>query len=291
VNDFKGDKPRKGDRVRVTFDADFVNGDDSRHMVVDIADGMGPVHIGIPAWASVEVLERADDPSRDLPGTQRREEHDGGFVLYVKGADCGTAWVVASSSALTELGKRYTDEFVAEFPRAGALPGTPAAEAEKHAPRLSQTPGPRCNAIEGATGINCGLPRLHAADVDHEGTHEPVGDRDSVGYRLFVRWPWTEWDRDAAAVGADVPLPEWEQELVEQEAARQQRVFRSDGPEPPQDVKTLEWIHYGASYARYLARNGDGWSWVNAPGCAPAFDDAPLSWSPAAHGSFREVLS
>lgn len=50
--------PQPGDRVRVTFDADFL-ADDMGDRMVDVADGMGPIHIALPSWATVEVLKSA----------------------------------------------------------------------------------------------------------------------------------------------------------------------------------------------------------------------------------------
>ncbi len=47
---------------------------------------------------------------------------------------------------------------------------------------------PPCNEMEGATGINCELPKGH--EGPHEGTHTPrVDGTESVGYGLFLRWP------------------------------------------------------------------------------------------------------
>jgi hypothetical protein len=94
---------------------------------------------------------------------------------------------------------------------------------------------PHCRATEGATGVKCWLPRGHALDVDHEGTHDPeTASNDGIGYRLTVRWPWQQYDPDYS----DVAIPEWERELLAQESARSRepRVFSSDGPEPPADV-------------------------------------------------------
>jgi hypothetical protein len=52
---------------------------------------------------------------------------------------------------------------------------------------------PTCRGHEGATGIDCGLDAGH--QQDHEGQHTPgSGERDVLGYPLFVRWPYTPWD-------------------------------------------------------------------------------------------------
>lgn len=119
---------------------------------------------------------------------------------------------------------------------------------------------PHCRATEVATGIGCSLPRGHALDVDHEGTHDPeTASNDGVGYRLTVRWPWQQYDPDYS----DVAIPEWERELLAQESARSRepRVFQSDGPEPPADVTVL--LDERATTARYLLRRTDGrWQWA-----------------------------
>jgi hypothetical protein len=73
-------------------------------------------------------------------------------------------------------------------------------------------PPPTCRGIEGATGIDCELPPGHAED--HEGTHTPREDgTESVGYPLFVRWPYTPWDSaaPAASVGSGTDLPDTEE--------------------------------------------------------------------------------
>jgi hypothetical protein len=63
-------------------------------------------------------------------------------------------------------------------------------------PCVVTPPPPRCKAQEGATGIACDLDAGHS--VDHEGTHIPKTDgTDGIGYKLFVRWPYTSWDLEA----------------------------------------------------------------------------------------------
>ena len=164
----------------------------------------------------------------------------------------------------------------------------------------------KCGATEGATGITCQLPRYHPPAVDHEGTHDPAtAGHDGIGYRLTVRWPWNQWDRDFAAVGGEVPLPEWEREILEQEAARhpvkdapplparEPRVFSADGPEPPADVKAVTDRHH---HLPYLIRLGDGWCWSQDPKQVTGAGHSPWAspWaSAAAHAQnldLREVV-
>jgi hypothetical protein len=135
-----------------------------------------------------------------------------------------------------------------------------------------------CGATEGATGITCGLVRWHSLSVDHEGTHEPAEENDSVGYPLFVRWPWNQWDKDYA----DLVLPE--------ATAREPRVFRSDGPEPPADVVALK--DEAARGRQYLVRlDSDEWAWSWS---AYATDSSGHNtWAVQARGAkgdLREVL-
>jgi hypothetical protein len=60
-------------------------------------------------------------------------------------------------------------------------------------PCTAVPPKPRCRAMEGATGIDCALEVGHPGE--HEGTHMPHTDgTESVGYPLFVRWPYTDYD-------------------------------------------------------------------------------------------------
>lgn len=58
-----------------------------------------------------------------------------------------------------------------------------------------------CGALDGVTGIKCGLIRYHSMSVDHEGTATPE-QAVEAGYPMFVRWPWQNYDRDYAAVSS-----------------------------------------------------------------------------------------
>lgn len=65
----------------------------------------------------------------------------------------------------------------------------------------------RCKATEGATGISCHLQAGHLGD--HAGQHTPRTDgTDSVGYPLSVRWPYTDYDRDAGIRPQSIPTRE-----------------------------------------------------------------------------------
>lgn len=70
-----------------------------------------------------------DDPSKDPVGSLRREEHDDALVIYMKTtSDANGWWTVVYSNAAGIIGKRFSDQFVAEFPVFDSCPGTPAAE-------------------------------------------------------------------------------------------------------------------------------------------------------------------
>jgi len=228
----------------------------------------------------VRFREPVDDPSKDPVWTVRTVEPtplgaDGNTVVKF-GPDY---WLFPSNRG-NGYG-RLDWSGVKTSKVVGVVPGTPAAEALS-----TQVPGPRCGAGEGATGINCGLPRLHALDVDHEGTHQPGVDGDGIGYQLFVRWPWQQWDRDYS----DVALPEWEQQLLARQAA-EPRVFSSDGPEPPEDVVCLERLN-APNGARYAKRAPLGnWIWA-ATSDATVHDDYPGGrWPLPQTCEFREVQS
>jgi len=151
-------KPQPGDRVRVTFEADFVSGDDSRHAVVDIADGMGPIRIGIPAWSTFEVLKRADNPSEDPIGTLRREDHADGHSIWLSTQDRlgRRGWFCVHSTVVGNLGGRVEHDEVAGLPVIGSIPGTPAAP-----PRTFPSDGPEPpSSVRAVTDGAHGIPFL-----------------------------------------------------------------------------------------------------------------------------------
>jgi hypothetical protein len=107
--------PRKGDKVRVTYDAVVVDPDNGL-VTLEVAEGW----FDAPPSASFEVLERADDPSRDEIGTTATT----GNRPWVK-VDINR-WVNPSY----ELSDR-SDGWMTGRRVTGAVPGTPAAEAQR----------------------------------------------------------------------------------------------------------------------------------------------------------------
>jgi hypothetical protein len=129
--------PQPGDRVRITYEAEYRSDWEAVGK-----DGT----VTYPADAVVEVVEPADDPSQSPIGEVRREDHDKpgdppGFSLWQKvvmptiGAHPGTErqrWLCVLSSAPGNRGEYLDDDDVVGTPVIGAVPGTPAAEAQLH---------------------------------------------------------------------------------------------------------------------------------------------------------------
>lgn len=148
-------QPQPGDKVRVTIE-DVVreNGTYEGHWRVE--DGR----------ASVEIVERADDPSRDPIG-QWRAVH--GTHLYRKGRKGdSTVW------RDVQTGEEFSDDYVRNFPRVqiavtGAVPGTPAAQAQQGG-RDTEDAHACMEPIRAAFGTptHCRRP------AGHLGNHSPV---------------------------------------------------------------------------------------------------------------------
>lgn len=130
------------DRVRVTFDSYYM----------DVAIAMWH-NTPLLQMAAIELLERADDPSRDEIGTVRREDYDAGHSIWqcvAHPTDPGeTAWFCAYTTDPGNCGRRMDHADLCDVPVIGAVPGTPAAEAQaaelKEAEELAY---PRAKAAE-----------------------------------------------------------------------------------------------------------------------------------------------
>lgn len=119
----EGASPRKGDRVRVVVEGDYVE--------YNPATGEHAVNAGMPSWvgfpaglfeASVEVLERADDPGQDPIGTVRKGPKSSPVVRSRVMSDDTYPW----KSVMYTI--NYSHDEVVGWPVIGAVPGTPAAE-------------------------------------------------------------------------------------------------------------------------------------------------------------------
>lgn len=112
-------QPKPGDRVRVTFEgrwtgkSDLVEQDNGRIVDIDVFQ------------EAVEVIEAADDPSKDPVGTVRRRQ---GFDEIAIQADTDAttyeAWLVLGNPASSGWARH---EYVSGWEIIGAVPGTPAA--------------------------------------------------------------------------------------------------------------------------------------------------------------------
>lgn len=230
-----GFKP--GDRIRVVLEGQFLDDDGDRCVVLSHHEALG-----IPDTAVVELIEAADDPSKDPFDTVRRGPNGAIAVcMHVtrNSDDYRRGWRLTRGSA------ELTDTQVAGWERVGVVPGTPAAE--------SDVPMGNAEARETCTLDDCvAAPRCSSgATVWHTKTDE-CGPQQ-----------------------------------------RELRVFQSDGPEPPSDVKVLEWlVAREPTQWRFLHRVGDGWLWSN-DGAAPDRHGAtPNTWSGAVFmcaGQYREV--
>jgi hypothetical protein len=118
--------PRKGDRVRVTYEAMWDDPPNYPGWMVRLGqdtDG-NERWADVPQWASVEVLERADDPGKDVVGTVRDSAYGSAVKLR------HNEWRVARDDK-DEIAAAWSDEAVRNggWPVIGVVPGTPAAEA------------------------------------------------------------------------------------------------------------------------------------------------------------------
>ena len=117
-------KPQSGDRVRVSYEGTY---EATAHGPLLLTDGSPKRSIFDDA--AVEVLERADDPSKDLAGTVRRL-HDSEPKHAVKHGTAladkprtADAWTVVETGEVISNGDALHGDVI------GAVPGTPAAEA------------------------------------------------------------------------------------------------------------------------------------------------------------------
>lgn len=144
--------PQPGDRVRVTYEAEYVHESDGQH-TLDVADGMGPVHVDAPAWASVEVLEPVDDPK---VGEVRREDHGSGYSLWqvLENEDGHRFWRCTHSSAPGNRGATLPLHNDYAWSVIGACPGTPAAEAQGDRPNACPACGSTTPSVSRGP-VNC----------------------------------------------------------------------------------------------------------------------------------------
>jgi hypothetical protein len=225
-------KPQKGDRVRVTYEAAWDQDRGSHYWLRDLTDGSTA---SVPNTATVEVVEPADDPSPDPWGTIRTEAPDG--LLWVK---CSNGdWTCLSVCVDDE-----DDDYVAGFPVTGAVPGTPAAEANPVPPQVLErvremlSNGQKVRAIKAIREVCVGM-----------------GLKEAKAYAESLP-EWAEGDLALTDQIWDGLNPHgWEP-----------RVFHSDKEEPPEDVKVLRWLDSNPGNRwEYLIHSRSGWVWATNP--------------------------
>lgn len=113
---------KQGDRVRVTFEAEYVrpsiNHEVEGHVLNTYEDGC---HITVPFTADIELIERADDPSKDPVGTVRKGS---GSIAIRTDVEARTTmpWLILGNPS-----DWFRNEQVTGWKVIGAVPGTPAA--------------------------------------------------------------------------------------------------------------------------------------------------------------------
>jgi hypothetical protein len=108
MNDFK-----PGDKVRVTYEATW-----------DYPNAFNDYTDPFPEGATVELIERADNPANDLVGTVREHKYDTGVMVKT-----GGGWRLVGNGWNGDTTWDDTDCSLSKV--IGAVPGTPAAEAQR----------------------------------------------------------------------------------------------------------------------------------------------------------------
>ncbi len=285
--------PQPGDRVRVTYEGTYLRPHDHQDgcHVVKVPDDTN-TRVTLRS-ATVEVLERADDPSKDEVGTVRRSP-DGKVVA--KGSRINFPWANLSAPKGDDS---YHSNAVAGWPVIGAVPGTPAAandpaEFMRKITKVFRRPG-ESDADYQTRMVREG--EAHEADggVVHLGAfgdcekctprpsvrvpNEPHGP--AAGVLQLVREELTQghalaavnllkratgWSLDEAREYVE-SMSECQTYLNHHGGKREPREFTKDGPEPPEDV-TLVHDYRAADHPMrfaYLGRRAkdrpDLWFW------------------------------
>lgn len=281
-----GDGPRVGDKVRVSFETTVASGAPNPYVVwVNVEDGKdGPGRVVCVPTYAVEVLERADDPSKDKVGTQRDVSTADDATAGVEHAEIGNwavRWTTDKHSDTPWVWFRWdgpqllSNETVAGRAVIGAVPGTPAAKARDKA-----------NAVEVARPSVRVVNEPHGIPVDVR--KRVVEELASVNKAGAIRELRRHVDMGFSEAVAYVEgMSEYQSYLSEHGETRQPREFRADGPEPPADVRVLEWLD-ATEGRRYLKRFEAAWLWVDGPN-----DRDPGGvgeWPPFHPGTYREVI-
>lgn len=117
MSDFK-----PGDWVRVTYEAKYDQHRGTHHWLRDLTDG---TTTSVPADATIELIEPADDPSKDEAGAVRRGEY-WGVRCVVALSDLGV-WKVLFSGGPCHR-RQFDHHEVVGWEKLEPVDGTPAAE-------------------------------------------------------------------------------------------------------------------------------------------------------------------
>lgn len=127
-----GEDFRPGDRVRVSYEAAWDQDRGTHYWLRDLTDGSTT---SVPKTATVELIERADDPSKDLVGTVRRVKHGG---VYVRADSQDYSWMGLGPE--TDSYGNDHEAMAGQSEIVGTVPFTPAAE-KQAADELSRVQG------------------------------------------------------------------------------------------------------------------------------------------------------
>lgn len=231
------------DRVRVTFESDYG----------DVALAMWH-NRPLMQFATVEVLERADDPFKDPVGTVRESD---GRPYAKKAAD---HWVLIGEDR--DYGDRCYDRQMANVHAQviGSVPGTPAAEAEKPAPSSHES---HCKDLAEAIYASHIYPWEELLFTARRYATHAIRDEQAAAR-----------EDNPEVSGAGVPYPP--------------ELWTGDGSEePPSHVLAV-----GCAKGT-IERRGDRWWWTVYAGEHAIGDPAEGSWSwtnsLAAEGPFKQV--
>jgi hypothetical protein len=244
--------PRPGDRVRITYEAEYRNGWEAVGK-----DGT----VTYPADAVVEVVEPADDPSKSLVG-EVRKYHDGTPVALT--ADDGDwPW---SGFGQTFTGRGHKE--MEGCPVIGAVPGTPAAEQDGSELLRQLTQGQRrigeTDAAYRERVVGAGLAHVADNNVVHLGLVEEC---------------------DGCCPQPEEPMPSphgWEPRVFQADGP--------EPPEDVTVLRWLD-RDPGARW-EYLVHTPSGWVWTSGPDQKPHAPATGAYWDTATRacpGRYREV--
>lgn len=115
-------KPEPGDKVRVIYEGVY-----TRYGTV-LHPSRLALGFDIPSGSTVEVIEPADDPSKDPIGTVRRSPN--GILVACSDAIDHVSWVVVGGGSLTDKWA-FDHRDVADWEKLSPVDGTAAAVADR----------------------------------------------------------------------------------------------------------------------------------------------------------------